>query len=135
MCTCLLSDKARRTVSLRHIFTASLPLTLSWIVTMSGWLTHCHALIMRACASGSCSTAVAPCLTGRHCGAIVIWNILYLSCGGDTRLLIAQTPSLFCLSPLPAPRERDCSGERSCLLSSPDHTKVESSTEQAISRL
>lgn len=77
----------------------------SWIITMSGWLTHCHVLIMKACASRSCSTAVAPFMTGRHCGAIVIWNILYRSCGGDARLLMAQTPSFSCLSALPAQRK------------------------------
>lgn len=65
---------------------------------MSGWLTHCHVLIMRAHASRSCSTAVTPYLTDRHCGAIVIWNILYCSCGGDTRLPTALTPFFFCLS-------------------------------------
>lgn len=69
---------------------------------MFGWLTQCHVLIMSTRARRSCSTAVAPCLTGRHCGAIVIWNILYRACGRDTRLLIAQTPSLFCVSPLPS---------------------------------
>lgn len=107
----------------------------SWIITMSGWLAHCHVLIMKACGSRSYPTAVAPCLIGRHCGAIVIWNILCHSCGGDTRLLIGQMPSFFCLFPLPALRERDCSAERSCLLSSLDHSKVKLSREQAGSLL
>lgn len=99
------AKKTENCWSKAHYYSKSV-LHTSWIVTMSGWLTHCHVLIMKACASRSCSTAVAPCLTGRHDGAIVIWHILYRSCGGDTRLLIAHTPSLFCLSPLLARREK-----------------------------
>lgn len=68
---------------------------------LSGWLTHCHVLIMKACASRSCSTAVAWCLTGRHCGAIVIWNMLSRSCGGDTKF--ARSPGPFLLLTLSSP--------------------------------
>lgn len=85
----LYQPKRERTVGLKaHHYSKSV-VHPSWIVAMSGWLTHCHVLIMKACASRSCSTAVAPCLTGRHCGAIVIWNILCRYHGGDTRLLVA----------------------------------------------
>lgn len=133
MYACLVSAKKIENFRPKaHYYGESVPRP-SWIVTMSGWLTHCHVLIMKACASRSCSTAVAPCLTGRHCGAIVIWNILYRSCGGDTSSLIGQMPPFFCLSLLPALREKDCSGETRCLLSSLDHIKVKLSTEQAVS--
>lgn len=69
----------------------------SWIVTMSGWLPHCHVLIMKVCASRCCSTAVACCLSDRHCWAIVIWNMLSCSFGCNTKLLVAQVPSFFCM--------------------------------------
>ncbi len=127
--------KRRRTVALRGSTYSESVHHPSWIVAMSGWLSLCHVVIMKACASRSCSTAVAPCLTGSHHGAIVIWNILYRSRGGDTRLLIAQAPCFFYLSPLPGLRERHCSGERSCLFSSLDHSEVELSAEQAVSLL
>lgn len=50
------------------------------------------------------------------------------------RYQISYRPDAFFLlpipSPHPAPRERDCSGERRCLLSSLDQSKVELTTEE-----